>query len=194
MHTLLFQRLDRASSVQYIIPHPCHPCGHFPLSQWLRESIIRGPVMENSDRFLCFVCVSLASPQAWGIKGGDVGCQRDQQGQRTLLRKKSVASSVASVYRRHVENRHMVANVFTAYIYIQAHAWAHILHICNNSRQLETFRFLQSASDTVQQFFTLTQMSSQINSTSEAQNHRFYLQLYSRYNTQHPLSLFSQFE
>ncbi len=43
---------------------------------------------------------------------GDAGGTR--RGQRTPLRKKSVASSVASVYRRHVENGRMVANVFTA--------------------------------------------------------------------------------
>ncbi|XP_031718334.1 paired box protein Pax-5-like [Anarrhichthys ocellatus] len=38
------------------------------------------------------VCVSLASPPARGIKGGDGRCQRDPRGQRTPLRKKSVAS------------------------------------------------------------------------------------------------------
>ena len=59
IHMLLSQRLNRASSVRHIILCPCHPCGHFLLSQWLKRSIIRGPVMENSD---CFSLLSVHLP------------------------------------------------------------------------------------------------------------------------------------
>lgn len=56
------ERLNGASSVEHISPQPCNLGDHFLLHQWLRWSIIRGPVMENNDCFWSLVCVSPASP------------------------------------------------------------------------------------------------------------------------------------
>lgn len=97
-------------------------------------SIIRGPMMENNVCFLSFECVSLASAPAWGIKAGDGRCQRDWQGQGTPLRKKFVAGSVASVQRRHVQNRHMVLPyISTASTWCRVQgAPAHVLYFYNN--------------------------------------------------------------
>lgn len=102
--------VSEASSVQRIIPHPCHDCGHFLLSQWFRGSIIRSPMMENRDSFISpyIVWVSTASPPAWGIKGED-GTPEGLAGSKNTTEKEICCQQGTSVYRRHVGKRHMVA-------------------------------------------------------------------------------------
>lgn len=71
-----FRGLMELHQSNILSPIPCQSCGHFPPSQWLRWSIIRGPVMENSCVFFSLVCVSLGPPLGREINGEDGRCQR----------------------------------------------------------------------------------------------------------------------